>query len=193
VVTSTTVATDVDVEAKGIVEVGLVVAKKASVEGSGETVTVVKITTVELEKTVDVERIFEDDSELNTVKAPSLAEVLDSALEVCDSVWDEVSQLLLEELADVAVACTVNVVEDWMVAVDVSEQLLVELGRKLCAVDEVEGKGEVSMLLLAGLERVVMSCVVDELKTGVDVPLQLSFELGRVAVPCTEDLLEGVA
>jgi hypothetical protein len=43
-----------------------------------------------------------------------------------------------------------------MVAVDVSEQLSVELGRKLCAVDEVEGKGEVSMLLLAGLERVTM-------------------------------------
>jgi hypothetical protein len=43
-----------------------------------------------------------------------------------------------------------------MVAVDVSEQLSVELGRKFCAVDEVEGKGEVSMLLLAGLERVTM-------------------------------------
>jgi hypothetical protein len=91
------------------------------------------------------------------------------------------------------VACTINVVVDWMVAVDVSEQLSVELGRKPCTGDEVEGKGEVSMLLLAGLERVAMSCVVDGLKTGVDVSLQLSFELGRVAVPCTDDLLEGVA
>lgn len=77
VVTSTTVATDVDMD---IVVVGLVVAKAASVEGGGETVTVVKITTVELEKTVDMERMFEDDCELNSVKAPSLAEVLDSAL-----------------------------------------------------------------------------------------------------------------
>jgi len=83
VVTSTTVATDVDMEAKDIVVVGLVVAKAASVEGGGETVTVVKITTVELEKTVDMERMFEDDCELNSVKAPSLAEVLDSALYVC--------------------------------------------------------------------------------------------------------------
>ena len=82
-VTSTTVATDVDMEAKDIVVVGLVVAKAASVEGGGETVTVVKITTVELEKTVDMERMFEDDCELNSVKAPSLAEVLDSALYVC--------------------------------------------------------------------------------------------------------------
>jgi hypothetical protein len=84
VVTSITVATDVDVEAKDIVETGFVVAKTASVEWGGETVTVVKITTVELETTVDVERMFEDDCELNTVKAPSLAEVLESALEVCD-------------------------------------------------------------------------------------------------------------
>jgi hypothetical protein len=80
-----------------------------------------------------------------------------------------------------------------MVVVDVSEQLSVELGRKVCVVDEVEGNGEVSMLLLVGLERVAMSRAVDELKTGVDVSLQLSFELGRVAVPCPEDLLEGVA
>lgn len=80
VVTSTTVATDVDMEAKDIVVVGLVVAKAASVGGGGETMTVVKITTVELEKTLDVERMFEDDCELNSVKTPSLAEVLDSAL-----------------------------------------------------------------------------------------------------------------
>lgn len=79
-VTSTTVATDVDMEAKDIVVVGLVVAKAASVGGGGETMTVVKITTVELEKTVDVERMFEDDCELNSVKTLSLAEVLDSAL-----------------------------------------------------------------------------------------------------------------
>lgn len=97
--------------------------------------------------------------------------------------WDDFSV----EFEVVAMPCPLEVLK-------VSVQLSVELGTKLCVVDDdVEDKVEATMLLWAELGSVAIPWTVSEVERGVGVSLQLSVELGRVAMPCAEDELEKLA
>lgn len=71
-------------------------AKSARVESNGEAWTVVKMTTVELDRNVEVgvllrvaSTTIDDDCGLKEINIPSLAMVLDGVLDVCDGDTEE--------------------------------------------------------------------------------------------------------